>query len=340
VRLSNEDSLARSMLTPPFTTYVAKLDASILKLELSSILLLIFPMLLMVGLAATVQRRVCKYFSAHHPTSDYIYITYVSYLVGTLLIVNLLFGTCAILIQNSEPATRSIFTVVYTLCLMWPLGKYMYLIKKVTRISWTRVSCACLLTGTVVVSTLALLSIAATPFLPPAPPTSALRIWKQRLRVDAEDKNISISQGALAAPPKLTDVEARLGRPTRMERGANTVYIWDDLGVCVYERPFTGKIGEITVTLGANSSTLWRPREIFRPSQRFRGSLTFDGVDIILVGRPVKVSKVIQDFKGKGIQTSKDDSWSRAGSLFSILLENSDASPEVIKTVSIDLQDQ
>jgi hypothetical protein len=111
---------------------------------------------------------------------------------------------------------------------------------------------------------------------------------KQEVKVDG--KELSINAKKTPLPGERWILVELLGKPSRVLEKANTLLVWDELGLLAYERPGGGPIVAVTVALGElNDFDFW-------PKKAFRGKLSLDGA---VVTANTTIDEINRAKKGK-----------------------------------------
>ena len=119
------------------------------------------------------------------------------------------------------------------------------------------------------------------------PPAKPIEPGKLVVKVDGE--KLFINDKALLLPGDRKAVIELLGKPSRVLDKANTLLVWDKLGVLIYEDPDSKKIKQVTVALGEVEFEFW-------PKKLFRGKLTLDGAAITA---DTTIESINREKKGK-----------------------------------------
>jgi hypothetical protein len=106
-------------------------------------------------------------------------------------------------------------------------------------------------------------------------PARAGEDTKKDKAIDAEVKGdaLTLKGQKLILPCAQAAVEKVLGKPSRTVKGFNTVLVWDDLGIFVYQDKTTKKVIMVAFVQG----TLKAP---YAPKSKFAGKLTVDGAAV------------------------------------------------------------
>jgi hypothetical protein len=119
---------------------------------------------------------------------------------------------------------------------------------------------------------------------PPAKP-----IEPEKLVVKVDGGKLFINDKAVPLPGERKTVVELLGKPSRVLDKANTLLVWDESGILIYEDPKSKKINQVTVALGELKWEFW-------PKKLFRGKLTLDGATVTA---DTTVEAINRDKKGK-----------------------------------------
>ena len=119
---------------------------------------------------------------------------------------------------------------------------------------------------------------------PPAEP-----IESEKLVVKVDGGKLFINDKAVPMPGDRKTVVELLGKPSRVLDKANTLLVWDELGILIYEDPDKKKILQVTVALGELKFEFW-------PKKMFRGKLTLDGA---AVTKDSTIEGINREKKGK-----------------------------------------
>lgn len=103
---------------------------------------------------------------------------------------------------------------------------------------------------------------------PPAKP-----IEPEKLVVKVDGGKLFINHKAVPILGDRKTIVELLGKPSRVLHKANTLLIWDELGILLYEDPENKKITQVTVALGEINFEFW-------PKKLFRGKLALDGATV------------------------------------------------------------
>ena|GEM_PF-6897423 len=96
-----------------------------------------------------------------------------------------------------------------------------------------------------------------------------------KLQVKVEGKELSISGKKVSFPGHRQELIGLLGEPSRVLKKANTILVWDELGVFVHERPSDGPVFQFSVALGDLTKEF-----DFWPKKTFTGKLSLDGAAV------------------------------------------------------------
>lgn len=132
---------------------------------------------------------------------------------------------------------------------------------------------------------------------PPAKP-----VEPRKLEVKVDGKELSIGGKKVPMPGERKTLIELLGKPSRIVEKANTLLVWDELGLLAYERPNGGSIITLAVALGDLSHQM----PDFWPKKVFKGKLLLDGV---VVTADTTINAINRDKKGKPLRSGSLDSW-------------------------------
>lgn len=91
----------------------------------------------------------------------------------------------------------------------------------------------------------------------------------KEMQVAISDGVLSVNRQMLRCPFSRQDLNKLIGEPSRHFDGANTIYTWDELGICAYTEPKKNDIVQVTFSLR-------KERFDFSPKINFSGKLTLD----------------------------------------------------------------
>ncbi|AMV30403.1 hypothetical protein VT84_38780 [Gemmata sp. SH-PL17] len=114
-------------------------------------------------------------------------------------------------------------------------------------------------------------------------------IEPEKLVVNVDNGILSINTKAISLPGNRGAVVELLGEPSRVLNKANTIFVWDELGILIHENPDTKKIEQVSVALGLLKYEFW-------PKKSFRGKLAVDGA---VITADTTIEAINRDKKGK-----------------------------------------
>jgi hypothetical protein len=141
------------------------------------------------------------------------------------------------------------------------------------------------------------------------------------------EKEISINNISIQKKSKIDKYVKALGEPSRIEKLSNNIYVFDALGLYIYERPESKDIIEISIDFKRNKDFSFSPKE------------KFEGIFYLNKDRITKDTSYKQWTKIKGTS----DSWIKFGDAqgnygdFLILLEYG-LFKKKLKNITIDLR--
>jgi hypothetical protein len=113
--------------------------------------------------------------------------------------------------------------------------------------------------------------------------------------VKVNGDTLFINGKAVPLPGERKNFVELLGKPSRELESANTLLVWDELGIVIYEGTVDKKISQVNVALGELDLSYW-------PKERFRGRLTLDGVTI---AADTTIEAINRERKGKTFEPGK-----------------------------------
>lgn len=128
-------------------------------------------------------------------------------------------------------------------------------------------------------------------------------IEPEKMAVMVDNGKLSIDDKVFPLPGDRDAIVELLGKPSRVLDKANTLLVWDELGILIYEEPNTKKIKQVTVALEVLKYEFW-------PKKLFRGKLVLDGATLVAdstietINREKKGKKF--DATGFGVHSSID----------------------------------
>ena len=84
------------------------------------------------------------------------------------------------------------------------------------------------------------------------------RISQQKeLAVAFDPDGVTLGQKTVQLPCDLTELVSALGEPSRTEHMANTIFVWDNLGIYAMAKPRTTRVHNISVTFAETEYRYW-----------------------------------------------------------------------------------
>ncbi|MCX7423847.1 MAG: hypothetical protein NT013_30505 [Planctomycetia bacterium] len=134
---------------------------------------------------------------------------------------------------------------------------------------------------------------------PPAKP-----VEPRKLEIKVDGKELSIGGKKVPMPGERKTLIELLGKPSRIVEKANTLIVWDELGLLAYELPNGDSIITFAVALGDLSFQM----PDFWPKKVFKGKLLLDGV---AVTADTTIDAINRDKKGTLLKSGSVGSWIR-----------------------------
>jgi hypothetical protein len=107
------------------------------------------------------------------------------------------------------------------------------------------------------------------------------------LKVVFANGTVTLNGRKLALPIQRKELVGLLGKPSREVPAANTLLLWDELGLLAYQRPKTQKIRALQIML-AQEAIQVRPRKLFA------GQVQVEGATITAASTPEAINRAIR----------------------------------------------